>query len=203
MKRVGIMGGTFNPIHNGHLILAKEAYYQYDLDYVYVMPNKLPAYKNPSDIVDVIHRETMVRLAIREYPYMIYSELELNRGGKTYTIDTLRELHLSYPDETYYFIMGGDSLATLHLWYQYEEILQETAILCARRDEQDTDALYEVRKELLKVYPNAVIDFLDTPDIPISSSLLRKRIASGLDVSSWIPESVYHYIHEHHLYEHV
>lgn len=201
MKRVGIMGGTFNPIHNGHLRLAREAYYQYGLDYVYVMPNKLPAYKNSAEIIDACHRESMVQLAIQEDDFLIYSDLELKRSGRTYTIDTLRELHKIYPDESYYFIMGGDSLATFDQWYQYELILQETALLCACRDEQDSSSLMRLRNRLLEKHPSAQIAFLDTPNMPISSSELRKRIATGRDVSEWIPQAVYQYIVDQHLYQ--
>ena len=200
MKRVGIMGGTFNPIHNGHILLAKEAYLQYHLDYVYVMPNKLPAYKDSNLIISGHHRENMVRLAISQEDYLIYSDLELQRKGKTYTIDTLRELHDRYPDETYYFIMGGDSLATFHQWYQHEAIFKEAVLLCARRGETGTSELEQIRKEYQEHYSYARIEFLDTPDIPISSSELRMRIAAGEDVSEWIPEPVYQYIFEHHLY---
>lgn len=201
MKRIGILGGTFNPIHKGHIMLAREAYEQYPLDAVLVMPNKIPAYKDTKDIVDTVHRGNMVQLAIQMYPYMEYSDLELKREGETYTIHTLYELHNMHPDTIYYFIIGGDSLAYLNKWYQHKNILREAIILCARRGEDDFEELKSYRSSLLKEVPEAQIEFLQTDMVNISSTELRTRLKEGQDVSEWVSDSVLSYIKEHHLYE--
>lgn len=200
MQRVGIMGGTFNPIHNGHIMLAKEAYEQFHLDSVLVMPNKLPVYKNPKLILSSGHRKNMVQLAIQNYPFMIYSDIELEREGNTYTIDTLNELHKNHPEVEYYFIMGGDSLIHFHEWYQYENILKKAVILCARRGNADYEILNQTRHSLLEKYPYARIEFLHTELINISSSELRNMIQEQKDISKWIPEPVRNYMKENHLY---
>ena len=200
MQRVGIMGGSFNPIHIGHLMLAKEAYQQFHLDYVLVMPNKHPVYKDASQLLSDDKRAQMIKLAIQNDSYLVYSDLELKRSGNTYTVDTLYELHKEHPDTEYYFILGGDSLAYLDKWYQYEHILEQAVILCARRGENDYAQLLAIRDQLVEKNPEARIEFLKTDFVPISSSELRVRIAQNKDVSEWIPEQVLSYILKNHLY---
>lgn len=200
MQRVGIMGGTFNPIHNGHIMLAREAYEQFHLDSILVMPNKLPAYKDARLLLSSEHRKNMVKLAIQDYPYMIYSDIELERNGNTYTIDTLHELHKKHPENEYYFIMGGDSLVHFHEWRQYENILKEAVLLCARRGDADYETLKQIRSCLLEKHPYARIEFLHTDFIDISSSKLREMIQAKEDISQWIPGAVVTYMENHHLY---
>ena len=111
---VGIMGGTFNPVHNGHIAIAKAAHEQFNIPYILVMPSYSPAYKDNSNIVSATHRCNMVSLAIKDYDYMELSTLEIERGGRTYTADTLRLLKDDY--DKIYFIIGADSLFTLNTW---------------------------------------------------------------------------------------
>lgn len=200
MQRVGIMGGTFNPIHNGHIMLAREAYEQFHLNSVLVMPNKLPVYKDTKLLLSSEHRKNMVQLAIQDYPYMVYSDIELEREGNTYTIDTLNELHKNHPEVEYYFIMGGDSLVHFHEWNQYEKILKEAVLLCARRGDADYETLEQIRDALLEKHPDARIEFLHTDLIDISSSELRDMIQEKKDISKWIPESVMNYMKKEQLY---
>ena len=200
MQRVGIMGGSFNPIHIGHLMLAKEAYHQFNLDYVLVMPNRHPVYKDASQLLSDDKRAQMIKLAIQNDSYLVYSDLELKRSGNTYTVDTLYELHEKHPDTEYYFILGGDSLAYLDQWYQYEKILEQAVILCARRGKNDYNQLVEIREHLVENNPKARIEFLKTDFVPISSSELRIRLSRHEDVSDWIPGNVLSYIIENKLY---
>jgi nicotinate-nucleotide adenylyltransferase len=200
MQRIGIMGGTFNPIHNGHLMLAREAYQQFHLDRILVMPNKFPGYKNAAELLSSDYRKAMVCLAIQDYPYMEYSDIELKREGNTYTIDTLNELHAKHPDTEYYFILGGDSLLHLHEWYQYQNILKEAVILCARRDTADYDTLEQVRQTLLQENPDAHIELLHTRMLDISSSELRMMIQEHKDITGLVPHAVKDYIEANHFY---
>lgn len=200
MKKIGIMGGTFNPIHNGHLMLAERSYQQYALDQVLVIPNKLPAYKDTDELLDARQRSEMVKLAIQPYSYMQYSDMELRRQGITHTVDTLMELNRQYPDDQFYFILGADSLVHFEEWYQYREILKLAVILCAGRDGLECEKLDPIRENLLSQVPEARIAYLDTPMMDISSTDIRERIAQKEQVMNWIPKPVYQYIMENHLY---
>lgn len=200
MKKIGIMGGTFNPIHNGHLMLAQRSYQQYELDQVLVIPNKLPAYKDTDELLDAEQRSAMVRLAIQPYPYMKASDMELRRTGVTHTVDTLRELRSHDPEDRFYFILGADSLVHFEEWYQYREILKLAGILCAGRDGLSCEALDPVREKLIKQVPEAEIKYLDAPMMNISSTDIREKITQEETVRDWLPEAVYRYIIENHLY---
>lgn len=200
MGRIGILGGTFNPIHRGHLMLAQAAYEQFELDRILVIPNKLPVYKDRDELLDSKQRSEMVRLAIAPYSYMEFSDMELKRKGATYTIDTLRILKEQYPKNQFAFIMGGDSLLYFHKWREYKEILNLTEILCAKRDEADLPALEEARQKLMEDMPLARIFFMDTPMIPISSTEIREHLYTDTEMRKWLPEGVWDFIQEHHLY---
>lgn len=200
MSRIGIMGGTFNPIHQGHLMLAQKAYQQYNLDKVLVIPNKLPAYKEQDELLDSQQRSRMVQLAIADFPYMEFSDLELTRSGPTYTIDTLQELKQQYPMDQLYFILGGDSLVDLHKWRAYQEILTLAVILCARRNNVDGAELERARERLLHTIPTAEIHIMDTPMMDISSTEIRDLLQAGDRTPKGIPEAVLRFIQEHHLY---
>lgn len=201
MERIGIMGGTFNPIHKGHIRLAQAAYNQYGLTKVLVIPNKLPAYKDCDELLSTSQRSDMVRLAIQPYDYMEFNDMELKRSGATYTIDTMQILHQNYPDTEFYFILGGDSLVHFQEWRKYQDILRLTTILCARRDDSGFSELEQARAELIQQVPEAKILYLDTPLFDISSTRIRDELKDDPTLSRWLPEAVYHYIREHHLYD--
>lgn len=200
MSKIGIMGGTFNPIHLGHIMLAKAGYQQFQLDKVLVIPNKLPAYKDTDELLDSKHRSRMVQIAIQDYPYMEFSDMELRRTGATYTIDTLRELSGLYPNDQFYFILGGDSLVHLREWREYQEILKLAVILCAKRNGADMVTLDTMRMELLQEVKDSRILFLDTPMMDISSTDIRDNIQEKDVISQWLPDGVYQYIEKHQLY---
>ncbi len=200
MSRIGIMGGTFNPIHQGHLMLAQKAYEQFELDKVLVIPNKLPAYKDRDELLDSKQRSRMVQLAIADYPYMEFSDLELTRSGPTYTIDTLQSLKQEYPEDDFYFILGGDSLSDLHKWRAYKEILTLAVILCARRNDADVPELEQIKLRLEAEVAEAQIYIMDTPMMNISSTEIREQLQSGEKAPKGIPEAVLAFIQEYDLY---
>lgn len=201
MGRLGIMGGTFNPIHQGHIILAQESYRQFQLDRVLVIPNKLPAYKDTDELLNAKQRSEMVQLAIQPFPYMKFLDIELRRTGATYTIDTLQELRQMYPDEKLFFILGGDSLLTFHEWCSYEEILKIAVILCAVRKDAGAEALQAVREQLYARVPEAEIYFLNTELLDISSTKIREEFYTNPSLADWLPKGVDSFIREHHLYQ--
>ena len=133
MGRIGIMGGTFDPIHKGHLLLGRHALKEYRLDQVWYMPSGQPPHKRDHDITDVKDRLAMVELAIRHDPDFLLSDFETSREGNTYTAQTLRLLKEAYPQHEFFFIIGADSLYEIEYWYHPEKIIGVVPILVADR----------------------------------------------------------------------
>jgi len=199
MKKVGIMGGTFNPIHNGHLFLAEHAYEQAGLDYILFMPSMRPPHKADMTIVSAEHRINMVREAIKNNPHFIISDLELNRPGITYTSDTLKALKKDNPDTDYYFIVGGDSLMMIAHWMEPQTIFNLSTIIAGGREQCSQNQLEEQVKNLEDTY-NGKIILLDMPLIEISSEISRDRVAKGKSIRYYVPDEVASYIKEFNLY---
>lgn len=198
-RKIGILGGTFDPIHYAHLTLGENAYRQFGLDEVLFMPAKQPPHKTGKEISPVEARIAMVRLAIADRPYFSCSEFELGLPGKSYTAQTLTALHEIHPDAQYYFILGGDSLFTLDEWYEPEVILQHATLLAAVREDHDLADLKE-RIEYLTGRFGGSIELLYTPLMEISSSEIRENVRNGQPISGMVPESVEEYIRKNALY---
>lgn len=194
---VGIMGGTFNPVHNGHIAIAKAAHEQFNIPQILVMPSYSPAYKDNSNIVSAKHRCNMVSLAIKDYDYMTLSTFEIERGGKTYTADTLKLMKDDY--DKIYFIIGADSLFTLDTWYKPDYICANCHILAANRDQHPLDELIRQRDYLMDKY-NASIDLISCDDYPFSSTFIRDEAAAGHDISQFVGNDVARYIMDNKLY---
>lgn len=198
-EKVGIMGGTFNPIHNGHLLLAQAARESLNLDRILFMPSGNSYMKETSQILDGDTRAQMVRLALLENPYFLFSDLELKREGATYTCDTLAILKAQNPQTQYYFILGEDNLLTLKCWKNPAFILQNCVIAGAVRASEDNSRIKKAA-ELLKKEYQADIRILPTRRIDISSSEIRERLKNGQSVRYMLPERVYDYIQKKRLY---
>lgn len=201
--KTGILGGSFNPIHSGHIKLALSALDEYKLDNVLIMPNNDTYYKKDASISDE-DRVEMIRLAIDGCPGLILSDIEIQRGGITYTIDTVRELkeadRKNGEDNEYYFIIGGDSLKNLYYWREIGELFKNLIFLAAVRDDIDNSRLEELRRIYLEHYPEARIEFLSVDAHNISSSDIRRRASCGESITGLVPESVEKYIIDHGLY---
>ncbi len=199
LKRTGIMGGTFDPPHIGHLILAQSAYEQLGLDSVLFIPAGRPPHKqNRSGATDE-QRLEMVRLAIEKDPHFRMSRIEMESSDYSYTCETLKKLHERFPDEDYYFIIGQDSLETFHSWYHPEEIVRQAHIVAADRPDCDQAAFESQLEENRKRFSGDFIG-IQCPDIQISSSEIRKRIAEGRSIRYFVPESVHTYILNQNIY---
>lgn len=193
------MGGTFNPIHLGHLLLSQRAYEQFDLEKVYIMPVNIPPHKQGERIAEDIHRCAMVQLAIASNPNFELSLMEVNRKGLTFTCDTLKELSQQFPEKEWYFIVGADSLASMERWKHPSEIFAMATIVVGVREDYDEGKLTTIIKHLEKTY-EAKIKLLKMPNIDISSTDIRERIRSGLSCKYLVPESVEEYLESHRLY---
>ena len=199
-KKIGIMGGTFNPIHHGHLLLAERAYHQFGLDKVLVMPTKNTYYKKMPDNVTEEQRIEMIKIAIADNDHFELSLEEINREGITYTYETLLNLTRDNPDCEYYFIMGADSLYHIESWYMVEEIFKMATILVAARG-VGTSSVLDSQIEYVQNKYDAVIEKLYAPIMEISSNDIRKRVQNGESIRYLLPQNVVRYIEEHHVYE--
>lgn len=198
METIGILGGTFNPIHLGHLQIAICAHEQFNIPHILVMPSGQPSsYKDTSIIADASDRCAMIELAIKDYPYMSLSTIEIERQGATYTSDTLK--YLKNDNSYIYFLIGADSLFSLDRWHEAEYVMTNCHFIAANRDKHSTDEL-EHQAEYLRAHYNAKIDILHMNDMPISSSDIRDRIHNGKNTDNMLPKTVYQYITAHNLY---
>lgn len=199
-KRViGILGGTFNPIHKGHVQLAVQAHHQYHIPEILVMPSGNPSsYKDIADMADAKDRCNMIVDSISAYPYMRLSELELVRSGPTYTSDTLAVLLKEY--RYIYFIIGADSLFALPTWHEASYVMTHCHLLAANRNRHGISELTKQITYLEREY-HAVIDLLNVPDLPYSSTGIRKRIAEGKPIDGMVAPAVKKYIYERGLYQ--
>lgn len=193
MKKVGIMGGAFDPIHLGHLIAAEAAREQYRLEEVWFMPSHIPPHKHQAGVSGE-QRLRMVEAAISSHPSFTTLDIELSRGGVSYTIDTIRELRGQYPELELYFIIGADMVNYLPKWEGIEELTGMLRFIGLQRP----GSFLEL--DTLPSYIQDAVLLADMPLVDISSSLIRKRISSGLSVRYMVPDTVYEYIVRSGLY---
>jgi nicotinate-nucleotide adenylyltransferase len=197
MARVGILGGTFNPPHLGHLICAQEALSQLGLDVVVLMPVSSPPHKALDDEPGPRHRLELCRRATRDDPRLEVSDLEVARGGVSYTVDTLAELHEREPGSELTWIAGGDMAASLTAWREPERVLALAGFAVAEREGA---ARAEIERVVEGLGGSRGVRFFDMPRIDISSSLIRRRVVAGLPIRYLVPDAVAEYVHHHGLY---
>lgn len=200
MKKVGILGGTFNPVHMAHLIIAEIAREEAGLDDILFIPSGCSYLKDASDILPAKDRIHMTGLAIEDNSHFALSTIEIDRGGNSYTCDTLLELKHRYPDQEYYLIVGADNLFAMEEWKDPEVIFRNAKILAAVRGSKKRADMEEKIAELKEKY-HADITLLHVSHVDISSSLIREKIAQGLSIRYMLPEKVREYIIKNHFYE--
>lgn len=185
-RRIGILGGTFDPIHNAHLLLGESAREQFDLDRVIFIPNNLAHLKNRREISSGDIRYQMVKMAISDNPYFTCSRLEIDKPEGCYTVDTIADLKLMYPGDELYLILGADSIIGIDTWYRAKDLLSSCIILAAVREEDDLPTLDKKRRELKKIF-NADIRLMAFNRIDISSTDIRERVRAGRSVRYMMP----------------
>lgn len=201
MGNIGILGGTFDPIHNGHLWLGEEAYREYGLDQIWFMPSGRPPHKQDHPVTDGQMREDMVKLAIKGHPHFVYSDFELKRPGNTYTAQTLRLLKEQYPQHTFYFIIGADSLFQIEHWYHPEQVMAQATLLVAGREYKPEHLSLDQQIARLTERFGAKILRLHCGEMDVSSADLRRMASEGKDINPYIPSGVAAYIRSRGLYQ--
>ena len=198
-KRVGVFGGTFDPIHNAHLAIATEAKKRMQLDEVLFIPAGQPWMKSDRIIAPAEDRLAMVQLAIQRRIYYRVSSLELENEGPSYTVETLRTLRQRMGRNTEFFlIIGCDSLGQFYRWKEPIEILKLATLVAAPRPGCPRPDMKEIEKQVPFISGRTVL--LDKPEIDLSSTDIRERIARGESINDVVPAAVVDYIKEHHLY---
>lgn len=198
--KLGVIGGTFDPVHNGHLIIAQEAGWQLGLERVLFVPTGDPPHKQAQVITPARHRLAMVRLATEDNPLFEVSPIEIERAGLSYTADTLAALHAQYgPTTELYFIIGADAAAELLNWYRPEQVLQLARLILAERPGYQLP-LAKLQAGLPTLNLAERILTLDVPMVEIASHELRGRLAQGAPIRYLLPDKVAHYIKQEQLY---
>lgn len=200
-EKVGILGGTFDPIHNAHLQLGREAQNRFGLDKILFMPTGNSYFKTRKGqaVTRAEDRTAMVRLAIAGEPDFFCSDREIRRKGETYTAETLRELAAEHPDALLYFIVGADAIHSMDTWYDPESIFQNAVILAANRNQQvPEEELVRDMEQLRQRYGARIfqLDFRSS----VSSSEIRRRLDQGRTEALPIPDPVLDYIQRNRLY---
>ncbi len=193
MSKIGIFGGAFSPVHQGHIALAKAAFKELKLNEMLIIPTSESPHKTGS--IDFSHRMEMCNIAFGGIKGFSVSDIEKKLGGKSYTINTVRALKEIYPKNTeFYLIIGGDMLFYFEHWYRYEALLKECHVVAAARENDSYADLYEYANELGRV------KVLNLPVIEVSSSDIRDRIKNGRDTDGLVTPEVLEYINSRGLY---
>jgi nicotinate-nucleotide adenylyltransferase len=188
MRKVGIIGGTFDPPHFGHLLIANDVLQKLGLDEVWFMPNRIPPHKQRDSLTPTEVRVELIQAAIETNPSFRLEYIELEREGPSYTYDTMLLLKDKHPDKSFYFIIGADMVEYLPKWYKIEELLNVVTFVGVKRPGYTFTTKYPVIE-------------VETPQFEVSSTMIRKRIQKGLTSHYLVPEKVRRIIEEKRLYE--
>jgi len=216
-QRLGILGGTFNPVHFGHLAAAEEVRDRLKLEKVIFIPSFLPPHKIDEDIPSAVQRQEMVRLALKGNAHFTVSDIEIRRGGRSYTIDTVEALRHAHPGAELYFLTGLDSFLEIRTWKDWDRLLTLCSFVVLSREgyrfrdmaqlgfldvpEQELAALDAREKDQVVIMTGSIRVYLErVPFYDISSTDIRKRVREGRSVKYHLPDAVEHYIIENKLY---
>lgn len=197
-KKIGIMGGTFNPIHLGHMLVAENAYETFGLDEILFVPSGIPYMKE--DVLDAKTRITMTGIAIEDNSHFALSTIEVERDGNSYSYETIRDLKAANPNIEYYFIVGADSLFKMDKWRCPEKIFKEVTILVARRLGNEDEELNTKIDELKEKY-DADIRILPINCVDISSTMIRDKVRKHQSIRYMVHYRVIEYIEKNHIYQ--
>lgn len=186
-KKIGILGGTFDPPHFGHLLIASEVLHELQLTEIWFMPNQIPPHKQNEHFTDSHHRLNMLKLAINEHQKFNIETIELEREGPSFTYDTICLLIEQFPDYFFYFIIGADMIEYLPKWHKVEDVVKLVTFVGVKRPGYKTTTKYPVTE-------------VEIPQFDVSSTMLRKRLRDNKNTAYLLPEDVKRYIEENHLY---
>lgn len=189
--KVGILGGTFDPVHHGHLLAAESVRDELKLDEIWFMPSKIPPHKQNHKILSGHHRIRMLELAIQQYPEFKVSKIEFERDQVSYTYDTVQILKERFPGIQFHFIIGADMVEFLPNWHRYKELLTLIQFVAIKRPHYQAHVNHPWMEQII---------FVEMPQLELSSSMIRNRCLQGKSIRFLVPDSVLTYIKENRLY---
>ncbi|MGY4112591.1 nicotinate-nucleotide adenylyltransferase [Aeribacillus composti] len=187
LGKIGIFGGTFDPPHNGHLLMANEVLHSLNLDKIWFMPNNIPPHKQKEPVTETHHRVNMLKRAIEGNPFFQVQLIELEREGPSFTYDTVKILKERYPNEEFYFIIGSDMIENLPHWHRIEELMDMVQFVGVKRNGYSNESTFFVKE-------------VEVPQFDVSSTMIRERLKNGQAVDYLLPKKVIQYIGENRLY---
>jgi nicotinate-nucleotide adenylyltransferase len=197
-RKLGVMGGTFDPVHHGHLVAASEVAHRFDLDEVIFVPTGEPWQKSGKQVSPAEDRYLMTVIATASNPRFSVSRVDIDRGKTTYTVDTLRDLQAQHPDAELYFITGADALSNILTWQDWTELFELAKFVGVSRPGYDLNI--EDLEKHLRDSPDDAVTVIEIPALAISSSECRRRASQGRPVWYLVPDGVVQYISKRHLY---
>jgi len=199
-ERIGVFGGSFDPVHTGHLIIAQDALEQLELSRVIFIPAAVPPHKQEQELIESRCRLEMLKLAVESNLRFSVSGMELKRGGVSYTVETIQALQEEYPGAELFFIVGLDSLVELHLWHRVDELLEMCSLVPFARGGSDIKRVADAMQLPAAAKEKLLHALIRLHAVEISSSEIRRRVAEGLSIKYLVPPEVEMYIFEHGLY---
>jgi nicotinate-nucleotide adenylyltransferase len=198
-KQVALMGGTFDPVHMGHLKVAQCIYDELHFEKIVFLPAAIPPHKVGRDCASATDRLAMLRLALAKYPYFRLDEMEIKKGGLSYTFETISAIRKKHPNDDVYFLIGADSLVQLDTWYHSKELIDEVKFVVAKRPGYKPD-MEKLEYQFGPGFMDKLI-FVNTVSMNISSTKIRERVRQGKKITGLVTPEVEQYILEHQLYK--
>lgn len=198
MNSIAIFGGTFNPIHNGHVNLVKELVKAIEIDRLIIMPTKIPPHKKALNLAIEADRLQMCRLAFENMDKIEISDYEINHPGKSFSVLTLRYFREQFPDAKLYFVMGSDMFLSFDTWHEYKEILRLATLVAVSRNNEDTQRILDYQRNIEQWGGESIV--VPIKPYEVSSSQVRDAIAQNEEYSCYLPEKVVKYIKCNNLY---
>ena len=197
--RRAVFGGSFDPVHNGHVNLVKQIYEAVPLDQIIIMPARVSPFKQDTVPTSESQRLEMCRLAFEDFSFVTVSDYEISRPEVSYTVNTIKHLREIYPGDELFFIMGSDMLLSFEKWYKYEEILSMCTVIAASREDGESD-MESLKKQAESLEQYGRVMVVSTGVYVMSSTEIRKKRKKSSDISCYVPENVVKYILDNRLY---